>query len=102
MPAKHIRPKEAFIIPPGGTTPGERSEGMLWAELTDSPRFQRALQVALTEYVMRQNTSTIADAANMALRIEGAKAVLHILLNLGDPEKPGSGGVGVKAGLEPV
>jgi hypothetical protein len=57
-------------------------------EIVLSPRFKEACEVALLEYVMGLSTSSLQTAAETAYKIEGAKGVLAVLLNLGDQSKP--------------
>ncbi len=86
---KTIAPKAAFIRPPGvlPPLPGQQSEAARWAEMSDTPLFQKAVHVALLEYQVKQASVTLQDAAVAALRLEGARGVLTVLLNLGDPTK---------------
>lgn len=49
-------------------------------EIVYSPAFRRAAEVALLEYCVQLN----CDDPRAALKIRGAKAVLDILLNLGN------------------
>lgn len=87
MPANALRPKDAYLHPPGAQL-GTPTPAGWWAEIANSPKCREALQVALAEMVMRQQAATVQDAANNAYRLEGAKALIHILLNLGEPDLP--------------
>ena len=87
MPANVLRPKDAYLHPPG-IPAGMPTPAGWWADIADSPKCREAMQVALAEMVMRQQEATLQDAANNALYLAGAKRFIHILLNLGVPDLP--------------
>lgn len=57
-----------------------KSEAERHMEMVYTPQFRRAAEVALLEYCVQLN----CDDPRAALKIRGAKAVLDILLNLGN------------------
>ena len=55
--------------------------------MTGDPLYHRAIETALAEMVLKLGAPTVADAANMGLKLEGAKMFISILTNLGVPER---------------
>lgn len=52
-----------------------------------SPKFRKACEVALLEYTLGLSTTTLQSAAETAYKLQGAKDVINVLLNLGDQHK---------------
>jgi hypothetical protein len=63
--------------------------------MTDLPLFKQCTERALTEYVVRLEPDPTQLGA-MALKVQGAKEVLRVLLNLAEPERGMQAGVVVK------
>lgn len=85
---KRLAPKEQFLNPSTPVAPGQLKPSARWLELTDSPLFKEAVQVALTEYVVSL-TPDVAQPGRVAYLIEGAKGAFNVLMNLGEPDHPG-------------
>lgn len=88
MANKRLAPKERWLkVTSGSAAPGQLSESAHWAQRTDDPAFQAQCERALVEYVCRQTPDPTLPGG-MTYRIQGAKEVLNVLLNLGEPDKP--------------
>lgn len=57
-------------------------------ELMLSPVFKSAVEIALLDYVMSLQTSSLQSAAETAYKLEGARGFIERLLNLGDKTRP--------------
>lgn len=73
MIAKTISPKSDYCT-------NHKADAERHMEIVYDPKFRRAAEVALLEYCVQLN----CDDPRAALKIRGAKAVLDILLNLGN------------------
>ena len=87
MPANALRPKDAYLHPPG-IPAGMPTPAGWWADIADSPKCREALQVAFMEMVMQLEVGNLQDAANNGVMIQGVKRYVKILLNLGIPDLP--------------
>lgn len=56
-----------------------------------NPDFRAACGVALLQYTINLSTVNLQSAAENAYKIQGAKEVIEVLLNLGDHSQQSSG-----------
>lgn len=94
---------KTHFLTSGSPTPmpaGQPSPAGRWADWVSEPLFREACERAFGEYVCSLAPDP-QTAATMAYRIDGAKGVLHVLLNLGEEQKPVMLGTGQK-GLIPT
>lgn len=73
----NLSPRQRFLKTP---------EAKAHSDLVDSPSFQHALEVALSEMQLAPPKGT--DAQANWNRLEGAKQFITILLNLAEPPVP--------------
>lgn len=59
-----------------------------WNQIVEAPLFERAAQTALLEYLTRTHAGAVYEAQAAMHRLEGAKALLGLLTNLGIAEVP--------------
>lgn len=85
--SKRIAPKETFLHSATPPEPGKHSVSARWAELSDAPLVREAVEKAFAEYAARQVPDPTMPG-KMAYQIHGAREVLDVLLNLGEPTKP--------------
>jgi hypothetical protein len=85
MPEQRIQPKTAFINPVNPPAPGQRTEGGQWADLCKTPLVRRAFEVALAEYVVKLVVEP-GMPGGAAFKMQGAREVLNVLLNLGEEQ----------------
>lgn len=79
---KHPIGKPRYLATPHA--PGDDNNSQKWAAICQTPLYREAIEVALVQLVLDLNSGTAIDAANNGMKLEGAKAFVRVLSELGE------------------